>query len=712
MNFCHDHIRLKQTCLVSALALVYAQSSFALQEMSEDSMSESTGAGIALVLDDFKMVFQGPNDVSTTSAYDQLKIPFKPGPNASPSELSTYNEALLNYKNASQNDTGFIRIIPTGENYNQLGQRAYNKIYSDNYNQAVLEGKAEYNYNAIYKNTYDTAYETNFDSLLESYTKDIPTNVEKRRDTFERDVFNEFYNSAEMRRYYQQRYDDYQRNSGLASGPENDGTQEEYLVWNPLKLEAINAQARDFAESNTREMVELLYGSRSGESIPTSTFLQSLGSNFVRSNQISSKATDLITAAILEEERLATLRAENNADLKAEEEAKKATEALYKLIVNEAVQAAQAAAINSSARSLRTKADVFIYGLALSKSDGSLSTRYSNQGFNWGTASNPWLFRAGTENVRQFRDKAENLGYLALEAPLANTALEDPANIENTSFNIKLGFWSDIFSRELNSSREVNPITGAPISGLDKEYRLRTQFIANGLSLNGSQVRMFQTLESDNKNYNQTFGMASLLRLNTNDNPADLSIRQTDLDRKGIRIGTATLDDLDSEVATPAMKRGSLAPIFHDTEGLYLYSPNINLVLGNMYQPFIVGSEGNNIILEVTRIPKVASIYNQIYQNYGDGLGTSDLKGSTCNVNSCGTAIDIKGTSYQGRNATHSSIAIGTTERLSNNMLRAKDGADATGVVFKGVDGSIKNLGSVAIDGVLIQHLKIRTTGL
>ncbi|MEK5773268.1 hypothetical protein VXE29_22305, partial [Acinetobacter variabilis] len=80
---------------------------------------------------------------------------------------------------------------------------------------------------------------------------------------------------------------------------------------------------------------------------------------------------------------------------------------------------------------LRTKADVFIYGLALSKSDGSLSTRYSNQGFNWGKASNPWLFRAGTENVRQFKDKAENLGYLALEAPLAKTALEDPANIEN-----------------------------------------------------------------------------------------------------------------------------------------------------------------------------------------------------------------------------------------------------------------------------------------
>lgn len=31
---------------------------------------------------------------------------------------------------------------------------------------------------------------------------------------------------------------------------------------------------------------------------------------------------------------------------------------------------------------------------------------------------------------------------------------------------------------------------------------------------------------------------------------------------------------------------GRLAPVFDSNEGLYLYSPNINLVLGNMYQPF------------------------------------------------------------------------------------------------------------------------------
>jgi hypothetical protein len=85
-------------------------------------------------------------------------------------------------------------------------------------------------------------------------------------------------------------------------------------------------------------------------------------------------------------------------------------------------------------------------------------------------------------------------------------------------------------------------------------------------------------------------------------------------------------------------------------------------------------------------------------------------------VVSCGTPlkanVNDSAAMYQGRNATHSSIAIGTVERLPNNMLRAKDHTDATGVVFKGVDGTAKNLGSVAIDGVLIQHLKFKTTGL
>ena len=168
----------------------------------------------------------------------------------------------------------------------------------------------------------------------------------------------------------------------------------------------------------------------------------------------------------------------------------------------------------------RTKADVFIYGLALSKSDGDLNSRFSNQGFNWGSADNPWLIHAGTQkNVRQYTASAKDLSYIAIEAPLMpiiGTAADN---------NIKLGFWTDIFSRNYNSSSAISAETGGATDGLDINQRLRLQVVANGLSLNGSQVRLFQTLQSSNTNYSETLGMASIIRINTNDSPEALSIK-------------------------------------------------------------------------------------------------------------------------------------------------------------------------------------------
>ncbi len=336
--------------------------------------------------------------------------------------------------------------------------------------------------------------------------------------------------------------------------------------------------------------------------------------------------------------------------------------------------------------------------------------------------------------------------------------------------NLKLGFWTDIFARPVESNREINSITGAPEFNekasdgyyeLDTNYRLRTQFVANGLSLNGSQVRLFQTLGQKEENpgtttaqrspdHFKTIGIAALLRMNTNDDAkglvyqdekgtqaqidaAKLANRQN-LHGQAIRLSTAELeDDIIGTPVTPALVQGALAPIFNPNEGLYLYSPNINLVLGNMNQPFVFGSEGNNIILEVTRIPNVPAIYNTIYQNYtnvnagkqivfedkvtgtvGPNLGDSVWQGSTCNVYSCGNEFMANnGTSqYQGRNATHSSVAIGSVERLPGNLLNAQRENNSTGIVFKDRNGVGVNLGSVAIDGVLIQHLKIKTTGL
>ncbi|WP_180187138.1 hypothetical protein [Acinetobacter sp. YH01012] len=684
-------------CLAIAVGMFLANPSYALQALSDDSLSNTTGEGVALVLDDFKMVFQQPNDLSTGSSYTR------------------------GLDNPSQYDTGFIRIIPTGEDYAQLAESAYHTVYNNTYNQSVLEGKAEHKYNETYRSTYEQTYTSQYSTLYQEYTKNIETDAQAKTETFTFDVREGFFNNATLQAYYDQRFRDYSdgtwgwKDGWLLTDGEGlakDGT----TAYSLSNIGTDQKKAKEYAIANTYEMLEFLYGSKAAENntdLLNSTFYKGLG-NFTRSDQVSAQVNALIQTEINKETAAAEIRAKYNAGQLAEDAAESAVAEIYAQIIQSAEQAAAIAASGSPVQSLRTKADVFIYGLALSKSDNSLSSRYSNQGFNWGSADNPWLFRAGTEKVKQFKNVEKDVGYLALEAPLATTTATESDN------NIKLGFWTDIFSRQLNSSAEVDPSTGAPKSGLDKEHRLRTQFVANGLSLNGSQTRIFQTLDSDNPNHHQTLGMASVLRLNTNDNPANLSFTDSNLDSKGIRISTAAKSDtLDGTAVTPAID-GSLAPVFHDTEGLYLYSPNINLVLGNMYQPFVVGSEGNNIVLEVTRIPNVPEIYNKIYQNYEDGkggyLGSTAFTGSTCNVVSCGTPlkanVNDSAAMYQGRNATHSSIAIGTVERLPNNMLRAKDHTDATGVVFKGVDGTAKNLGSVAIDGVLIQHLKFKTTGL
>jgi len=667
-----DIFKFRKSYLAMTIGFSLLPSAHAMQELSDSSLSDTTGEGVALVLDDFKMVFQGPKDLSASSSYAR------------------------GIENPGQADTGFIRIIPTGENYNQLGQRVYDKVYKSTYDNAFHVERTQ-NYATEYQQAFDTLktdfYNDNYNTIKNTY------DTQANRDAFKQELVDYYYNTDFMKAYYDQRRDDYYNGAGNTSPGidydiKHDGTTEYELT--PLRPN----KSDEYANLNTLEMIQFLYGQNANQQIPNTEWSTAVD----RQNIIGA----IVDARIIE-----LVKAEYNKKLEAALAGimKDADSAAMAEIIARADQAAKTEAAKSSVSTLRTKADVFIYGLALSKSDGSLSTRYSNQGFSWGSADNPWLFRAGTENVKQFKDAAKDVGSIALEAPLSPIAGVESDN------NIKLGFWSDIFARELNSSNAVDPITGGPISGLDTDYRLRTQFVANGLSFNGSQVRLFQTLESDNKNYSQTLGMASIVRLNTNDRPETLSSSDSNLNSKGIRLSTAAKTDaLDGNVPTPALN-GSDAPIFHDSEGLYLYSPNINLVLGNMYQPFVVGSEGNNIILEVTRIPNIPAIYNQIYQNYGGGLGTTDLKGSTCNVYSCGTPIKNNASDttalYQGRNATHSSISIGTTERISGiNMLRAKDGVNSTGIVFKNTEGVSKNFGSAVIDGVLIQHLKIRTTGL
>ncbi|MDD2940686.1 MAG: hypothetical protein PHW49_08155 [Acinetobacter harbinensis] len=625
-----NNARFKKSCLASLIAVLLSPSVYALESLSDDHLAETTGEGIGLSLENFKMVFQGANDRSTAlndisrSIYD----------------TSTGSSYARGIANPWQLDTGLIRIIPTGENYQQLYDTAFEKNYS-------------VAYNSTYQSTV-TTNATTYTTIQNSVNNDPVLYTSK---------YNEFYSSK-------------------------------YAIYEKAEIDRYWDRSKPFNEYQAYYNARvLIYGAAETERM---TIAEIKKDKPVVADATAKVVTDTRTWITAEAIRQAQLSQKDP--------------------IAEGIKAGNASAVSLTAAQIsnkRTKADVFIYGLALSKSDGSLNTRYSNQGFNWGSTVNPWLFRAGTEKVRQFSATEKDLGYIALEAPLATVAANEADN------NIKLGFWTDIFARSFSSSNSVDPMTGAPdVPGdLLVSERLRLQFVANGLSLNGSQFRLFQTFTSPTKDYSQTLGLASVIRINTNDTPENLTTASTNLDSKGIRISTAAKNDQsDGTASTPALN-SSAAPTFHELEGMYIYSPNINLVLGTMDQPFIVASDGNNIILEVTRIPNVPEIYNKIYQNYGSGLGTMALKGSTCNVYQCGEAIKNVSTDasalYQGRTATHSSIAIGSTERIpGTNLLRAKQDNNSTGIMFKNANGDIKNYGSAVIDGVLIQHLKIKTTGL
>lgn len=373
------------------------------------------------------------------------------------------------------------------------------------------------------------------------------------------------------------------------------------------------------------------------------------------------------------------------------------------------------------------KADVFLYGLALSQSNADVNSRFSNIGVNIGSETNPILIRVDSTNGINYSGTTKPLSYLNVETPLMRVdGVVDPTN------RMKLGLWTDIFTRSSTLAAPVVASKGAPADLTGLEQRLRLQVVANGINLDGSGLKLFQTLDGAlaaglPSSYNNTLGLNALIRINTDFTPNTTIIRSGENNTNGtgdpnkvLRVSTAEstggVCSGNACLTTPAISGGN-APTFNANEGLYLYSPNINLVLGSIYQPLIFGTDGNNLVIELTRIPNVPAIYQQIYTRYADTdptASTTLFKGSTCNVKVCGSnTATLAGVTYQGNNATHSSISFGTVNiNATTNQMTADRTANAIGVAFKGPSNNTVNLGSVAIDGLLIQHLKITTTGL
>lgn len=413
------------------------------------------------------------------------------------------------------------------------------------------------------------------------------------------------------------------------------------------------------------------------------------------------------------------------------------------------------------------KADLYLYGLALSKNDNDSNNRFGSKIASWGTANNPWVLKAATAtNVPDFSGTNGTVTYLNLEAPLYETGTKTGVD----AYNLKLALWVDAFVRD-QSKPEGDPDqfklgelfsstqTADEASAGDRANRLRLQAIANGFGINGSNLQIFQTLGGSSNNngmsafYNNTLGVSGVFRINSGDSQnfkavydpgtasrtysidggtnysttagwrtattgcGDDSISFSDAncqfrfrDRKvqdtvsgaswnlptGFQAGDKVLristkeTTAQANLSTPALS-GTVAPTFEANEGLYLYYPNINLVLGSLYQPLILGSDGRNFSLEIARIPNKPEIYKKIYTDYS-GLDNSYL-GSTCNVYQCGDST-ISG--YQGGSArtnynlangtklaTHSSISIGTAYSPDGGKtLLAYDGVESMGVFF------------------------------
>ena len=459
------------------------------------------------------------------------------------------------------------------------------------------------------------------------------------------------------------------------------------------------------------------------------------------------------------------------------------------------------------------KADLYLYGLALSKANdadpndvnervGMLKTGTTATAINaiksWGTATNPWLFKVDTDSaVPTFTPdggtKNTDTGkvtYLSIEAP-AYEATKDANGSD--AYKLKLGTWADAFVRNPNvidgNSGQFNygssDGTIGTTTDTTRANRIRLQAIWNNFSLNGSKIQIFQTLNGATSAggmspfYNNTLGIAGVIRLNSGaadtlrltgsagtvtessttttwntvhsgqnstlsatataasgncGNAGSTGAISSSIDgcnyivQKGTRTDTQTLsastwgvtngfqnnvlrlstqETADSANAgnllyTPALdlSGNAKAPTFASNEGIYIYNPNINLVLGSLYQPLILGSDGKNFSLELARIPNKESIYKKIYTDY-TGADTSYL-GSTCNIYQCGTPIkDASGNIvYQGNNATHSSISIGSIySDDGGKTLKAYTGADAVGISFGAITNSVAQTNSATVTG-------------
>ncbi|MFA9204291.1 MAG: hypothetical protein ACEQSD_09865, partial [Flavobacteriales bacterium] len=187
------------------------------------------------------------------------------------------------------------------------------------------------------------------------------------------------------------------------------------------------------------------------------------------------------------------------------------------------------------------KGDIFLYGAAISQSAQAYgaartvtdtNTRFSRTIDSWGTAANPWVLKVETQTgVPDFAaptptaTSTGTVSYLGFEAPLYNRNIAALSAAEKSAYNLKVAFWTDAFVRDPSVVENLTATgTQFDLGGAGRANRLRLQAIWDGLSINGSQLKIFQTLggavtatNGMSSSYNNTLGIAGTLRFNSGD---------------------------------------------------------------------------------------------------------------------------------------------------------------------------------------------------
>lgn len=344
-------------------------------------------------------------------------------------------------------------------------------------------------------------------------------------------------------------------------------------------------------------------------------------------------------------------------------------------------------------------ADVYWYGLSLGAADTvtgatpaailgnatnltNLSSLNVGDITSWGSATNPWVLRvystndllyngqtatvATGANYPVFQYRAPN--YTVGEGGLKYAFVGDIQICNNPAAAIGANGTSACAGGTLFTNGSANAGAG----------RLESINVWNNFTVNGSRLSIFQTtVDYTSANGTPTtgfvakgvgagtFGMTFLNRINS----ASTGV---------YHFGVAQLTGSTPNGAGPR----TAAPTFNQNEGAFFTDLDLNLPIGNLhYQPVIFGGDSTgNFTIELVRIPNVAAVYNAAYRDYSSNTAAQLAKMCTNATADCSAA-------------THGQISIGN-------------------VSFKDVSGARIDLGSASMDGILIQHLKIKTLGL